>query len=131
MLTTEELLLKSKSQSLPVDSLSSSPMVLIAETGTNRRPSNPQVKSWRPCYNFAKDMCRFGDSCITGSGSNTFAHSNVTGGMTVSLVQNTTPVAYYTNPTGLTPPGPPHYTVGTLHDPAIGAWNMDIGALSP
>ncbi|GKE93163.1 hypothetical protein Tco_1574258, partial [Tanacetum coccineum] len=75
MLTTEELLLKSKSQSLPVDSLSSSPMVLMAKSG------------------------------ITGSGSNTFAHSNVTGGTTVPLVQNTTPVAYHTNvsPTGFLP----------------------------
>ncbi|GJT75427.1 hybrid signal transduction histidine kinase M [Tanacetum coccineum] len=63
MLTTEEMWLKSKSQSLPVDSSSSSPMVLMAESGTNRRSSTPQVKSWRPCYNFAKGSCRFGDTC--------------------------------------------------------------------
>nr|GEZ26738.1 hybrid signal transduction histidine kinase M [Tanacetum cinerariifolium] len=43
MLTIEEMRLRSKSLSLPVDS--SSPMVLMAETVTSRRPSNPQVKS--------------------------------------------------------------------------------------
>nr|GEU61180.1 hypothetical protein [Tanacetum cinerariifolium] len=61
MLTSEEMRLKSKSLSLPVDSLSSSPLVLMVESGINRRPSNPQVKSWRPCYNFAKGSCRFGN----------------------------------------------------------------------
>ncbi|GKD52797.1 hybrid signal transduction histidine kinase M, partial [Tanacetum coccineum] len=63
MLTTEEMRLKSKSFSLPVDSLSSSPMVFMAETGISRRHSNPQVKSWRPCYNFAKGSYRFGNTC--------------------------------------------------------------------
>nr|GFB39960.1 hybrid signal transduction histidine kinase M [Tanacetum cinerariifolium] len=63
MLTTEEMRLKSMSESLPIDSLSSSPMVLLADSCTNCRPSNTQVKSWRPCYNFAKGSCRFGDSC--------------------------------------------------------------------
>nr|GEV13687.1 integrase, catalytic region, zinc finger, CCHC-type, peptidase aspartic, catalytic [Tanacetum cinerariifolium] len=61
MLTTEEMQLKSKSLSLPVDLSSSSPMVLMAETDTNRRPSNPQVKSWRPCYNFARGSCHIGN----------------------------------------------------------------------
>ncbi|GJV63442.1 ribonuclease H-like domain-containing protein [Tanacetum coccineum] len=63
MLTTEEIRLKSKSLSLPVDSWSSSPLVLMVESGTNRLPSNPQVKSLRPCYNFAKRSCRFGNDC--------------------------------------------------------------------
>nr|GEW22585.1 hybrid signal transduction histidine kinase M [Tanacetum cinerariifolium] len=63
MLTTEEMKLKSKSHSLPVDSSSSSPMVLMAKTRNFRRPSNPQVKSWRPCYNFAKGSCRSCDTC--------------------------------------------------------------------
>ncbi|GJS29429.1 ribonuclease H-like domain-containing protein [Tanacetum coccineum] len=62
MLTTEEMWLKYKSQSLPVDSSSSPPMVLMAESGTNHCSSTPQVKSWRPCYNFAKGSCRFGDT---------------------------------------------------------------------
>nr|GFB46261.1 hybrid signal transduction histidine kinase M [Tanacetum cinerariifolium] len=53
MLTTEEMRLKSKSQALPVDS-SLSHMVLLAESCNNRRSSTPQVKSWRPCLNFAK-----------------------------------------------------------------------------
>ncbi|GJU71830.1 ribonuclease H-like domain-containing protein [Tanacetum coccineum] len=63
MLTTEEMRLKSKSQALPVDSSSSSPMVLMAESGNTRRSSTTtQVKSWRPCYNFAKGSCQFGDT---------------------------------------------------------------------
>nr|GEW47660.1 hybrid signal transduction histidine kinase M [Tanacetum cinerariifolium] len=54
--------LKSKALALPVDS--SSPMVLVAESGNNRRSSSsPQVKSLKHCFNFAKGMCRFGDSC--------------------------------------------------------------------
>ncbi|GJU32224.1 hypothetical protein Tco_1175813 [Tanacetum coccineum] len=56
MLITEEMRLKSMSLALPVDSSScSSPMVLMAESGTTRRFSTTnQVKSWRPCFNFAK-----------------------------------------------------------------------------
>ncbi|GJW26721.1 hypothetical protein Tco_0040532 [Tanacetum coccineum] len=54
MLTTEEMRLKSKPQALPVDSSSSSPMILLAESSNNRRPSTPQVKSWRPCFNLLK-----------------------------------------------------------------------------
>nr|GEW28055.1 ribonuclease H-like domain-containing protein [Tanacetum cinerariifolium] len=57
----EEMRLKSKELALPTDS--SSPMVLMAKSGTNRRPSNPQVKSWRPYFNFAKGSCRFGSEC--------------------------------------------------------------------
>ncbi|GJR29053.1 copia protein [Tanacetum coccineum] len=61
LLITEEMRLKTKEVALPADS--SSQMVLMAQTGTNRRPSNPQVKSWRPCFNFAKGSCRFGSEC--------------------------------------------------------------------
>ncbi|GJT99271.1 hypothetical protein Tco_1094789 [Tanacetum coccineum] len=43
-----EMRLKSKSLSLPVDS--SSPLILMTQTGTPRRPSSPQIKSWRPCF---------------------------------------------------------------------------------
>ncbi|GJR99512.1 ribonuclease H-like domain-containing protein [Tanacetum coccineum] len=52
----------SKSLSVPVDSSSSSPMVLMAKPGNSRCPSNPQFKSWRPCYNIAKGSCRFGET---------------------------------------------------------------------
>nr|GEW09348.1 ribonuclease H-like domain-containing protein [Tanacetum cinerariifolium] len=55
--------LKSKSLALTEDSSSSSPLVLMAQTGTNRRPSSPQLKSRRPCFNFAKGSCRFGTEC--------------------------------------------------------------------
>ncbi|GJX04915.1 ribonuclease H-like domain-containing protein [Tanacetum coccineum] len=61
LLIAEEMRLKSKELASPVDS--SSPMVLMAQSGTNLRPSNPQVKSWRPCFNFAKGSCRFGSEC--------------------------------------------------------------------
>ncbi|GJT12086.1 ribonuclease H-like domain-containing protein, partial [Tanacetum coccineum] len=63
LLITEEMLLKSKALALPVDS--SSPMVLMANSGNRRTSSSttPQVKSWKPCFNFAKGSCRFGESC--------------------------------------------------------------------
>ncbi|GJS73532.1 hybrid signal transduction histidine kinase M [Tanacetum coccineum] len=61
LLVAEEMRLKTKEVALPTDS--SSPMVLMAQAGTNRRPSNPQIKSWRPCFNFAKGACRFGSEC--------------------------------------------------------------------
>ncbi|GJS53965.1 ribonuclease H-like domain-containing protein [Tanacetum coccineum] len=58
----DQMRLKSKALALLVDS--SSPMVLMAELGNNHRSSTtPQVKSWRPCFNFAKGACRFGESC--------------------------------------------------------------------
>ncbi|GJS51480.1 ribonuclease H-like domain-containing protein [Tanacetum coccineum] len=61
LLVAEEMRLKTKEVALPTDS--SSLMVLMAQAGTNRRPSNPQIKSWRPCFNFAKGSCRFGSEC--------------------------------------------------------------------
>nr|GEZ53950.1 ribonuclease H-like domain-containing protein [Tanacetum cinerariifolium] len=62
LLITEEMRLKSKALALPV--YSSSSMVLLAESGNNRRSSiTPQVKSWRPCFTFAKGACQFGDLC--------------------------------------------------------------------
>nr|GEV59374.1 hybrid signal transduction histidine kinase M [Tanacetum cinerariifolium] len=63
MLTTEEMRLNSKSQALPVDSSSSSPMILLAKSGNNLCSSTPQVKSSRPCFNFPKRSCRFGNTC--------------------------------------------------------------------
>ncbi|GJT93695.1 hybrid signal transduction histidine kinase M [Tanacetum coccineum] len=79
MLIAKEMRLKSKSQSLPVDSLSSSPMVLMAKSSTSCRPSNPQVKSWRPCFNFTKGTCHFGDGCrfVHDVNVNYSAQSNV------------------------------------------------------
>nr|GEW81870.1 ribonuclease H-like domain-containing protein [Tanacetum cinerariifolium]GEZ35759.1 ribonuclease H-like domain-containing protein [Tanacetum cinerariifolium] len=57
----KEMRLKSKALALPVDSLS--PMVLVAESSTNSRSYTSQGKSWKPCFNFAKGSCRFGDLC--------------------------------------------------------------------
>ncbi|GJY59948.1 ribonuclease H-like domain-containing protein [Tanacetum coccineum] len=67
MLITEEMRLKSKSLSLPVDSSSSSPIVLMSDLSNSRQSYTPQAttqfKSWRPYFNFAKGTCRFGDGC--------------------------------------------------------------------
>ncbi|GKD50148.1 hybrid signal transduction histidine kinase M [Tanacetum coccineum] len=89
MLNTEEMRLKSKSQALPVDSSSSSPMILLDESDNTHRPSTPQVKILR-AYR-----------------TNTLAQnkSNTTGVSTVSpLAQNhVTPVAYTTVSPHVTP----------------------------
>ncbi|GJW12876.1 ribonuclease H-like domain-containing protein [Tanacetum coccineum] len=62
LLITEEMRLKSKALVSPVDSFS--PMVLMAGLGTPLpSTTTTQVKSWRPCFNFAKGTCRFGESC--------------------------------------------------------------------
>ncbi|GJR98980.1 ribonuclease H-like domain-containing protein [Tanacetum coccineum] len=64
MLTTKEMRLKSKSQALHIDSSSSYPMILLAESGNNTRCSTVgHVKSNKPCFNFAKGFYRFGDNC--------------------------------------------------------------------
>ncbi|GKB20889.1 replication protein A 70 kDa DNA-binding subunit B [Tanacetum coccineum] len=63
MLTTEEMTLKSRSQALHIDSLSYSPTILLAKSGNDYRSNVAQVKSSRPCFNFAKGSCHFGDTC--------------------------------------------------------------------
>ncbi|GJU76774.1 ribonuclease H-like domain-containing protein [Tanacetum coccineum] len=60
LLIAEEMRLRTKALASPIDS--SSHMVLMAQSGTNRRSSS-QVKSSRPCFNFAKGSCRFGSNC--------------------------------------------------------------------
>nr|GEW71044.1 cytochrome c oxidase subunit I, mitochondrial [Tanacetum cinerariifolium] len=77
LLIAEEIRLKSKVLALPMDS--SSPMVLVAETSTNSRSSTSQGMSWKPCLNFAKGSCRFGDSCRYVHDSNALV-SNATSG---------------------------------------------------
>ncbi|GJX89479.1 ribonuclease H-like domain-containing protein [Tanacetum coccineum] len=63
LLLTEEMRLKSTSLATTEDSSSSSPTVLLTQSGNNRRLSNPQVKSWKPCFNFAKGSCRYDSEC--------------------------------------------------------------------
>ncbi|GKE14072.1 ribonuclease H-like domain-containing protein [Tanacetum coccineum] len=63
LLITKEMRLRSKSSSPSFYSLSASSIVLMTETGISRRPNKPQIKSWRPCYNFARGSCRFGAEC--------------------------------------------------------------------
>ncbi|GKC68095.1 ribonuclease H-like domain-containing protein [Tanacetum coccineum] len=60
LLIAEEMRLRTKALASPIDS--SSHMVLMAQSGTNHRSSS-QVKSSRPCFNFAKGSCRFGSNC--------------------------------------------------------------------
>nr|GEV92168.1 ribonuclease H-like domain-containing protein [Tanacetum cinerariifolium] len=112
MLTTKEMRLESKSQALPMDSSSSSPMVLVVESGNNRRSSTPQFKSSRPCY-FARGLCHFGNTCVTSpnSGVNTILdpdiNTRMNGGTGQVAYQATTsptgfhigPSAYYGYPT--------------------------------
>ncbi|GJW13160.1 ribonuclease H-like domain-containing protein [Tanacetum coccineum] len=75
LLVAEEMRLKTKEVALLADS--SSPMVLMAQTGTNSQPFNPQIKSWRPCFNFTKGSCRFGSECKYVHDSNAKHTSNV------------------------------------------------------
>ncbi|GJX99234.1 ribonuclease H-like domain-containing protein [Tanacetum coccineum] len=75
LLVAEEMRLKTKEVALPADSFS--PMVLMAQTGTNSQPFNPQIKSWRPCFNFTKGSCRFGSECKYVHDSNAKHTSNV------------------------------------------------------
>ncbi|GJV70648.1 ribonuclease H-like domain-containing protein [Tanacetum coccineum] len=180
-----QMRLKSKALALPVDS--SSPMVLVAKSSTNSRSSTSKGKSWKPCFNFAKGFCRYGDSCRyahdanarvsnansgfnkgRGTSENTthdllnkllvmnVAMSNngtnvtlpnpatvtptVTGPNIASTVP-TTPHAFYAslgsaplssvvNTSGQATLLPQAFTARTLHDPTIGAWNMDTGVSS-
>ncbi|GJT58071.1 ribonuclease H-like domain-containing protein [Tanacetum coccineum] len=61
--TSTRTCVNSKSQSLPMDFTSSSPMLLMAQSGINHRSFTPQVKTLRPCYNFARGSCQFGGTC--------------------------------------------------------------------
>ncbi|GJT18992.1 ribonuclease H-like domain-containing protein, partial [Tanacetum coccineum] len=64
MLTTAEMRLKSRAQVAHVDSISSSPMIFLANSGSNTRRSPPSTeKVNKPCFNFNKDSCRFGEYC--------------------------------------------------------------------
>nr|GEZ57442.1 hybrid signal transduction histidine kinase M [Tanacetum cinerariifolium] len=59
---TEDMRLKSKADSLLMDSFS--PMALMTESGNSHRSSStPQVNPLKPCFHFAKGTCRFGDRC--------------------------------------------------------------------
>ena len=73
MLTTEEMRLKSRAQGSFVDSTSSSPMVLLANSPSNtRRTISSNEKVNKPCYLFAQGFCRFGVNC-------NFLHNGVHG----------------------------------------------------
>ncbi|GKD81168.1 ribonuclease H-like domain-containing protein [Tanacetum coccineum] len=62
LLIAEEMRLKSKALASPMDS--STPMVFVAGSSNNSRPSSTaQGKPWKPCFIFAKENCGYGDSC--------------------------------------------------------------------
>nr|GFB35743.1 hybrid signal transduction histidine kinase M [Tanacetum cinerariifolium] len=115
LLIVEEMRLKSKALSLPVDS--SSPMVLVTEARTNSRSSTSQGKPWKPCFNFAKGSCRYGDSCRyvhdanargnlgMHNGSNAIVPNNVTINPNVTVPNNAAPMAFHVSPAQCPPPG--------------------------
>ncbi|GJY87864.1 hybrid signal transduction histidine kinase M [Tanacetum coccineum] len=79
MLNTLEMCLKSRAQASYVDSTSSSPIVLLANSGTNTWRSTPFMdKVYKPCFNFNKGSCRFGEYCK-------FLHNKVHGNSSTSV----------------------------------------------
>ncbi|GJT59907.1 hybrid signal transduction histidine kinase M [Tanacetum coccineum] len=63
-LTTTEMRLKSRAQATYVNYTSSSPMVLLANSGINTwRSTSSTEKANKPCFNFNKGLCRFGKYC--------------------------------------------------------------------
>ncbi|GKA30262.1 hybrid signal transduction histidine kinase M [Tanacetum coccineum] len=64
MLTTEEMWLKSRAQATSIDSTSSSLIVLLANKCNNTRCLNVSPKKVnKPCFNFARGFCYFGETC--------------------------------------------------------------------
>nr|GEY47681.1 hybrid signal transduction histidine kinase M [Tanacetum cinerariifolium] len=78
MLTTEKMRLRSWAQDTFIDSTSVSPLVLLANTGTNtRRPPPFTEKLHKPCFNFNKGACRFGfNASVLSCGTSTVETSN-------------------------------------------------------
>ncbi|GKB94304.1 ribonuclease H-like domain-containing protein [Tanacetum coccineum] len=50
----------------------------MAKSGTSPCPSNPQAKSWRPCFNFAKGSCRFSSDCWYSHDVNAKSNASLT-----------------------------------------------------
>jgi hypothetical protein len=88
MLTTEEMRLKTRAQDAIVDSTSSSPMVLVANSILNsRRSINPNEKVYKPCFLFAQGSCRFGIHCMFLHNG---THGNPSAKPTVSSITSNT-----------------------------------------
>nr|GEU38215.1 ribonuclease H-like domain-containing protein [Tanacetum cinerariifolium] len=138
LLIPEEMRLKSKELASPVDS--SSLMVLMAQSGTNRRPLNSQVKSRLPCFDFAKGSCRFGsdfryvhDPHAKLLSNSKQSSTNTTDALLVKLLDRLRYILAY--------PDPPLIRVKLRcclsfyyrdsYDLTTGAWNMDTGDLYP
>ncbi|GJX70161.1 ribonuclease H-like domain-containing protein [Tanacetum coccineum] len=95
MLTTEEIRLKSQAQATSIDSTSTSPMVLLANSGNSTRRSNvASDKVNKPCFHFNKGFCRFGEHCK-------FLHNGVHGNH--SLWSNSAPSSNVASSPNMTP----------------------------
>nr|GFA26939.1 ribonuclease H-like domain-containing protein [Tanacetum cinerariifolium] len=118
MLSTEEMRLKSKSQALPVDLSSSSPMIFLAKSGNTHRPSTPQVKSWRPCLILLKVRVALPTAHVPSMNQSQPTFATVHTIAQYGLMEPTTIPGQATTL--------PHaFTAGTLQDPTTGAWKMD------
>nr|GEW61795.1 ribonuclease H-like domain-containing protein [Tanacetum cinerariifolium] len=150
LLITEEMRLKCKDLALPVDF--SSPMVLMAKSCNTRRSlPTTQVKSWRPCFNFAKGACgsvicvvmcmmlmhgwepstptRLSSSPRSPTHyylSSTHWFVLYAAGPSTTCHHNVRPTALSSQPTTI-----PHaFNTETLQDLNSGAWNIDTCASS-
>ncbi|GKB64341.1 ribonuclease H-like domain-containing protein [Tanacetum coccineum] len=87
MLTTEEMRMKLRDQALPIDSTSSSSLVLLANGGNSTRHSNVALENVnKPCFNFNKGFCRFGEHCK-------FPHNGVHGNSSLWSTSNARPTS--------------------------------------
>ncbi|GJS03829.1 hybrid signal transduction histidine kinase M [Tanacetum coccineum] len=83
MFTTEEMRLKTRAQAASIDYTSSLPMVLLANSDTSARRYNVATdKVNKPCFNFNKGFCRFGEHCK-------FLHNGVHGNPSLWSSSNT------------------------------------------
>ncbi|GKB01686.1 ribonuclease H-like domain-containing protein [Tanacetum coccineum] len=135
LLLTEEMRLKSTTLATTEDSSSSSPTVLLTQSGNNRRSSNPQVKSWKPCFNFAKGSCRYGSECRYMHDVNAKPNINSTPRTTHVAYHTSQPAHYYSPPspqvhyTSLGPP--PGFPAHSSSPPAVGHAQLTPSVAQP
>ncbi|GJX62935.1 ribonuclease H-like domain-containing protein [Tanacetum coccineum] len=96
MLTSTEMRLKSRTQATYVDSTSSSPMVLLANSNASSRRSTPSTENvHKSCFNFNKGSCRFGEYCK-------FLHNGVHGNSSLLSSHGSTATATVPSSSNLT-----------------------------
>ncbi|GKC99508.1 hybrid signal transduction histidine kinase M [Tanacetum coccineum] len=95
MLTTAKMRLKSRAQATYVNSTSSSPMVLLANSGSSTLCSHVAMNNINKlCFNFNKGFCRFGEHCK-------FLYNRVLGNP--SLWSNSAPASNVSSSSNMTP----------------------------